>query len=46
VKVDVVALILDFHEAGKQGVAANLQPLLEEDKHPMVGLWRAETVDA
>ncbi len=45
-KVDVVALVLDLHQAGEQLVAVDLHPLLQPHQHAVVGLRGTEAVDA
>ena len=45
-KVDVVALVLDLHEPAQHLVAGKLPALLQQEHHPVVGLRRAEAVDA
>jgi hypothetical protein len=46
VEVVVVALVLDLDEAAEDVVAAEALPALERQQHAVVGLRRAEAVDA
>ena len=45
-EVDVVALVEDFDEAAGDVLPLDLLALFEEQQHAVVGLWRAEAVDA
>ena len=46
VKIDVVAFVLDLHQALQDVVAGDLHPALEQEEHPGVGLRGTEPVDA